>query len=265
MESQQQEAQPLANAMPPWLSKEWEKLHNDFPQLVSTVVVLLVTLVVLSFVAQFTFRRKKPKTVLLIGLNGAGKTALFYQLKDGTTHQGAVTSMEPNEGSFVLHSEATKKGKIKPVHIVDVPGHPKLRPQLEELLPKSCCLVFLVDALDFMPHKEAAAEYLYDILTNKEVVRRKIPLLLTCNKMDKVTAHSSNFIRGQLEKELNKLRKSRIAISAADVTSEIHLGVEGDSSFSFTQCSNKITIAEISALTGNVEQVEQFIREHVKQ
>lgn len=44
--------------------------------------------------------------------------------------------------------------------------------------------------------------YLYDILTNKEVVRRKIPLLLTCNKMDKVTAHSSNFIRGQLEKEL---------------------------------------------------------------
>jgi signal recognition particle receptor subunit beta len=44
--------------------------------------------------------------------------------------------------------------------------------------------------------------YLYDILTNKEVVRRKIPLLLTCNKMDKVTAHSSNFIKGQLEKEL---------------------------------------------------------------
>jgi len=201
----------------------------------------------------------------LVGLNGAGKTALFYQLKDGTTHQGAVTSMEPNEGTFVLHSETTKKGSIKPVHIVDVPGHPKLRPQLEELLPKACGLVFLIDALDFMPHKEAAAEYLYDILTNKEVVRRKVPLLLTCNKMDKVTAHSSNFIRGQLEKELNKLRKSRIAISAADVSSEIYLGVEGDVPFNFTQCSNKVTIAEISALGGNVEQVEQFIREHVKQ
>lgn len=63
----------------------------------------------------------------------------------------------------------------------------------------------------------------------------------------------------------NKLRKSRIAISAADVSSEIHLGVEGDSLFNFTQCSNKVTIAEVSALTGNVEQVEQFIREHVKQ
>lgn len=59
----------------------------------------------------------------------------------------------------LISSLFLQKGKIKPVHIVDVPGHPKLRPQLEELLPKSCCLVFLVDALDFMPHKEAAAEY----------------------------------------------------------------------------------------------------------
>jgi len=33
---------------------------------------------------------------------------VMTQLKDGTTHQGAVTSMEPNEGTFVLHSETTK-------------------------------------------------------------------------------------------------------------------------------------------------------------
>jgi ABC-type uncharacterized transport system ATPase subunit len=31
-------------------------------------------------VAQIAFRRKKPKTVLLVGLNGAGKTALFFQV-----------------------------------------------------------------------------------------------------------------------------------------------------------------------------------------
>lgn len=30
------------------------------------------------------------------------------QLRDGSSHQGTVTSMEPNEGSFVLHSETTK-------------------------------------------------------------------------------------------------------------------------------------------------------------
>jgi signal recognition particle receptor subunit beta len=252
-------------ATPQRLPFDWQRLKQEDAKLLFTAVTLFVTLAALFFFAQIAFRRKKPKTVLLVGLNGAGKTALFFQLKDGTTHQGAVTSMEPNDDTFLLHSETTKKGKIKPVHIVDVPGHPKLRPHLEELLPKSCGLIFVVDALDFMPHVRAAAEYLYDILTNKEVVRRKIPLLLTCNKMDKVTAHSSNFIKGQLEKELNKLRKSRSAISSADVSSEIYLGVEGEEIFNFTQCSNKITIAEISALTGNVDQVEQFIREHVKQ
>lgn len=62
----------------------------------------------------------------------------------------------------------------------------------------------------------------------------------------------------------NKLRMSRSAVSAADVTSEVFLGVEGEP-FKFTQCTNQITIAEVSALTGKVEGVEQFIREHVKQ
>lgn len=30
------------------------------------------------------------------------------QLRDGSSHQGTVTSMEPNEDTFVLHSESTK-------------------------------------------------------------------------------------------------------------------------------------------------------------
>lgn len=38
-------------------------------------------------------------------------TTLFSavcQLRDGSSHQGTVTSMDPNEGTFVLHSETTK-------------------------------------------------------------------------------------------------------------------------------------------------------------
>jgi hypothetical protein len=53
-----------------------------------------------------------------------------------------------------------QKGKIKPVHIVDVPGHARLRPKLDDFLPKACGLVFVVDALDFMPHLRSAAEYI---------------------------------------------------------------------------------------------------------
>ena len=44
--------------------------------------------------------------------------------------------------------------------------------------------------------------YLYDILTKTIVANKKIPLLILCNKTDKVTAHSKEFIKKQLEKEM---------------------------------------------------------------
>ncbi|KAJ0982254.1 hypothetical protein J5N97_010509 [Dioscorea zingiberensis] len=182
---------------------------------------------------------------------------------DGTPHQGTVTSMEPNIGSFVLHSELEKKGKIKPIHLVDVPGHSRLRPMLDDFLPKAAGIIFVVDALDFLPNCRAAAEYLYDILTKSSVVRKKVPVLILCNKTDKVTAHSKEFIRKQLEKEIDKLRTSRTAVSSADVTNEYTLGVPSEV-FTFSQCHNKVVVAESSGLTGEVSQVEQFIREHVK-
>ncbi|KAI5436887.1 uncharacterized protein LOC127119290 isoform X2 [Lathyrus oleraceus] len=208
------------------------------------------------------FKRSKPNTIVLTGLSGSGKTVLFYQLRDGSTHQGTVTSMEPNEDTFILHGETTK-GKIKPVHIVDVPGHSRLRPKLDEYLPQAAGTVFVVDALDFLPNCRAASEYLYDLLTKGSVVRKKIPLLILCNKTDKVTAHTKEFICRQLEKEIDKLRVSRSAVSDADVTNEFTLGVPGEP-FSFKQCSNTVITADASGLTGEISQLEEFIRQHVK-
>ena len=53
------------------------------------------------------FRCKKSNMILLVGLNGARKITLFIQVKDGTIHQEIVTSIEPNERSFVLRSRTT--------------------------------------------------------------------------------------------------------------------------------------------------------------
>lgn len=200
---------------------------------------------------------------MLAGLPGSGKTVLFYQLREGSSHQGTVTSMDPNEDTFVLHSETTKRGKFKPVNLIDVPGHSRLRPKLDEYLPQAAGLVFVVDAVEFLPNVRAAAEYLYDILTKASVIKRKIPLLMVCNKSEKVTAHSKDFIRKQLEKEIEKLRASRTGLSDADITSEYTLGVPGQT-FTFSQCQNRVTFAEASALTGDISQVEDFIGEHVK-
>jgi ABC-type phosphate/phosphonate transport system ATPase subunit len=59
-------------------------------------------------VIRVAFRHKVSNTILLVGLSDAGKTTLFYQLRDGSVHQGSVTSMEPNDDEFILHSESTK-------------------------------------------------------------------------------------------------------------------------------------------------------------
>nr|CAB3495668.1 unnamed protein product [Digitaria exilis] len=145
----------------------------------------------------------------------------------------------------------------------DVPGHARLKPKLDEVLPKAAGLVFVVDAQDFLSTMQDAAEYLYDTLTKASVVKKKVPVLIFCNKTDKVTAHSKEFIKKQLEKEINKLRESRNAISSADISDEVKLGVPGEA-FKFSQCQNKVTVAEGACLTGNVSAVEQFIREYVK-
>lgn len=48
-----------------------------------------------------------------------------------------------------------QSGKTKPVHLLDVPGH---SPKLEEYLPLATTLVFVVDAMDFLPNCRAASE-----------------------------------------------------------------------------------------------------------
>ncbi|KAH0763833.1 hypothetical protein KY290_019906 [Solanum tuberosum] len=156
--------------MQQWLN-EAEEFVDDIPpvQLYTVVGVVLSTLILLLIIR--LFKRTISNTIVLTGQSGSGKTYRF--------HQGTVTSMEPNEGSFILHSEEDKKGKLKHVHVVDVPGHSRLRPKLDE--------------------------YLYEILTKASVVKKNVLVLLICNKVDKVTAHTAEFIRKQLEKEINKL------------------------------------------------------------
>ncbi|KAK4790900.1 hypothetical protein SAY86_031313 [Trapa natans] len=225
-------------------------------ELYAGIAVLAITV---PFLLLFPlFKRKKSNTILLSGLSGSGKTVLFHQLRDGSFHQGH----EEFPGCKII-LPCWQQEKIKPFHLVDVPGHSRLLPKLEEYLPQAAGIIFVVDALEFLPKCRAASEYLYGILTNASVVKKKIPVLILCNKTDKVTAHTKDFIRKQMEKEIDKLRQSRNAISEADIVSEVTLG-DPEVAFSFCVCQNRVTVAEASGLTGDVLQVEEFIREHVK-
>jgi signal recognition particle receptor subunit beta len=50
--------------------------------------------------------------VLLVGPCDAGKTTLFHQLAEGSTHLGTVASMQPNEAEGVLASEKVRWGPL---------------------------------------------------------------------------------------------------------------------------------------------------------
>ena len=52
-------------------------------------------------------------------------------------------------------------------------------------------------------------------------------------------------------------------MSDADISNEYTLGVPGEP-FAFSQCHNRVIVAEASGLTGEISQLEKFIRENVK-
>lgn len=64
--------------------------------------------------------------MLLVGPCDSGKTTLFLQLRDGSTHFGTVASMRENVAEGVALA-GEKGGHARPVALVDIPGHPRLR------------------------------------------------------------------------------------------------------------------------------------------
>lgn len=139
-------------------------------------------------------------TVLLVGPCDGGKTTLFHQLLEGSTHLGTVASMQANVAEGVLASEKVRlvgenaawaqcwqgaergrtrrQGQLappdrlrtcprvqaadgaakKPFQLVDIPGHPRVRGQMDRHADRAAGVVFVVDSVDFMPRKTEAAE-----------------------------------------------------------------------------------------------------------
>lgn len=78
---------------------------------------------------QFISRRffpGKQNTVLLVGPANAGKTALLHFLRHGVD-VATVTSMKENDCSISLHSTLKTTPDTKQLHIIDFPGHERLR------------------------------------------------------------------------------------------------------------------------------------------
>ena len=198
--------------------------------------------------------------VLLTGACGGGKTAMFQTLRSGEVFlDRTVTSMDVNEARIEVRSE--KLGKSKRARLVDLPGHPRLRAKLDRYANGAKAIIFVVDAVDFTSQRRAVAEHLFEILSHPVVQKRRCPIMIACNKSEKITAHPADFVRKRLEKEIEALRTTRGTLEdtggGESVTGSV--GLDG-AEFAFEhQRSNKVEAAGCAVAGNDLESVREFI------
>jgi hypothetical protein len=107
---------------------------------------------------------------------------------------------------------------------------------------------------------------LYDVLSHPAVAARALPVLLACNKCDAgPKAHSLDFIRKQLEKEIGGMRSTRGALGGdGAAAAAAALGAPGQP-FTFASLAAgrgaRVEAAAVAAIeAGGVAEVESFMR-----
>ena len=93
----------------------------------------------------------------------------------------------------------------------DVPGHYNFRERIQNICDaEPLGVVVMVDSKDKNKLSEAS-EMLYDVLNNLNMLEKKTPILVACNKQDLQFSRRSTAISGDIEKEMEEIRKVRKA------------------------------------------------------
>jgi small GTP-binding protein len=175
--------------------------------------VLIAVLLVIFTIVFFAVRGSSSsrRAILLVGLCDAGKSLLFSRLiyRKFTATQ---TSMIENTGTYSCDE---KKRSVK---LVDIPGHDRVRQQyFDKVKMTARGVIFVIDSLTFQKDIKDIAELMYQILSDKVIMKNAPSVLVACNKHDQGLAKGSRLIQSALEKELNNVRRTRsAALQATD-------------------------------------------------
>ncbi|KAL4442877.1 hypothetical protein ABPG74_010766 [Tetrahymena malaccensis] len=142
----------------------------------------------------FSSTNKKLK-ILMLGLDGAGKTSLLYKMK---LNQNVMTV--PTIG---FNMETVQYKNIK-FNIWDIGGQDKIRILWKHYYPCASAIIFVVDSSDV--ERLSIAKYtLFQVLNEQETFG--IPVLIFANKID-VSQIAFNELSGKLG--LHELQNRKI-------------------------------------------------------
>jgi len=227
-------------------------------------MITLAVFGLLGALGYYFFTREptaRPTAILLTGPSQAGKTTLFYTLKDGGVKTGTTVSMKENEACFKLHKFAEEDSE--PVQMIDYPGEPQLSSRLPDFFPVTKAVLFVIDAHDKASIEKYAAEDMYRLLTHPKIVENAPPVLVVCNQSDFPLAAKCPLLQKILEEELTKLVHTRGVDASLDheesESEAVPLGQDGVP-FSFAEHSPcDVKFVRCSATTGEgLEAVARF-------
>jgi len=170
-------------------------------------------------------KRSRGQLALILGQCGAGKTALFFRLRE-LAEVATVSSLKPLRDTMQIKESADGE-PIGTIEVMDYPGHSRLRGKLQEHLKEARCIVYVVDSENKSQLKDVA-EHLYELMTLPDINELHIPILLALNKVDLTAARTEKFIIDELDREIEVMRQSRAATLEGQDSADSYLGIDGE-------------------------------------
>jgi len=156
----------------------------------------------------------KDVRILMVGLDGAGKTTIMYKIKMNETVKTIPTV------GFNVETMEYKRLKIT---MWDVGGQDKIRVLWKHYYANTDCLIYVVDSCD-CERMEDVSEELKKMLADPEL--ENACLLVYANKQDMPGALSPNEITEKLELKQLKNRKWLVQGSSAVIGSGLLEGLD---------------------------------------
>uniref|UniRef100_A0A0M3I9S4 Signal recognition particle receptor subunit beta n=2 Tax=Ascaris TaxID=6251 RepID=A0A0M3I9S4_ASCLU len=186
--------------------------HTTSLAIAAAVICVLLTLLIVWLKRRFI---RRASTVLIVGLNDAGKTILFSKLINQGHTPHTYSSLKENVYDGFMDAAGNE------LTLVDFPGAERLRKQLftnyfQQRRSNLRGILFMVDSATFSKRARDVAEFLYDVLYESA---KKVSVLVACNKQDISLAKSSQAIRSALEREfglINGTREAALESTAGD-------------------------------------------------